>query len=95
MYLQRYFGYETVILKKIFTLVQGENELKKEKKERLLKIKGFIIELFDLNNISQNSLEDNLQLIASLNVVIDNFTIITGGPGTGKTTTVAKFLALL
>src|SRR5690625_3083062 len=34
-------------------------------------------------------------MIAALSAVLNQFTIITGGPGTGKTTTVAKFLSLL
>lgn len=35
------------------------------------------------------------QKIAACTAVLNRFTIITGGPGTGKTTTVAKVLALL
>ena len=35
------------------------------------------------------------QLVATISGVLNNFTIITGGPGTGKTTTVAKILAIL
>lgn len=93
LYLHRYFDYESTILNRINILVHVENELKKQ--SNLLEIKDFIIDLFDLNKNTQSSLESNLQLIASLNVVTDNFTIITGGPGTGKTTTVTKFLALL
>jgi exodeoxyribonuclease V alpha subunit len=34
-------------------------------------------------------------LAAAVSGVLNNFTIITGGPGTGKTTTVAKILAIL
>jgi len=33
--------------------------------------------------------------VAAVSAVLNNFTIITGGPGTGKTTTVAKILAIL
>ena len=95
LYLHRYHAYETIILNKIFALALGEDELKKEKQEEILSIKEFIIELFNINQNLDNPLEDNLQMIASLNAVIDNFTIITGGPGTGKTTTIAKFLAIL
>lgn len=35
------------------------------------------------------------QLAAAITAILHNFTIITGGPGTGKTTTVARILAIL
>jgi exodeoxyribonuclease V alpha subunit len=35
------------------------------------------------------------QLVAALNALTDDFSIITGGPGTGKTTTLAKLLRIL
>lgn len=35
------------------------------------------------------------QLIATLSALFHNFTIITGGPGTGKTTTVSRILSIL
>ena len=43
----------------------------------------------------QNDNLINWQKIAVANVCINKFTLITGGPGTGKTTTVAKILLLL
>ena len=39
--------------------------------------------------------EVNLQKIAALTSVFKRFCVISGGPGTGKTTTIAKILALL
>jgi exodeoxyribonuclease V alpha subunit len=38
---------------------------------------------------------DPLQRLASVSAVLRRFTVIAGGPGTGKTTTVARILALL
>ncbi len=41
------------------------------------------------------SAEPDWQQIAAISALLHNFTIITGGPGTGKTTTVAKILSIL
>ena len=51
----------------------------------------------DGNGLSDLSEEEKTdwQLTACINSFLHNFSIITGGPGTGKTTTVAKLLALL
>ena len=39
--------------------------------------------------------ETNWQKVAGTTALLKNFSVITGGPGTGKTTTVVKILALL
>lgn len=39
--------------------------------------------------------EFNLQRVAAMNAVLHRFSVISGGPGTGKTSTVVKILALL
>lgn len=93
LYLHRYFRYETIILDKITELVKTGNNLHEERKENLEKIKTIIINTFQ--NESETELDINWQLIASLNALLNNFTIITGGPGTGKTTVITKFLSLL
>ncbi|THB72117.1 MAG: exodeoxyribonuclease V subunit alpha [Gammaproteobacteria bacterium] len=38
--------------------------------------------------------ETDWQMVAAVSALMNRFTVITGGPGTGKTTTVAKILAL-
>jgi exodeoxyribonuclease V alpha subunit len=91
LYLQRYFYYETGIIDKIKTLLSG-NTGKKYQNE-LLKKKQFIENIFK-DNINEDQ-RISWQLIASLSAIINDFVIITGGPGTGKTTTITKFLALL
>jgi exodeoxyribonuclease V alpha subunit len=96
LYLHRYFNYETVILNRINNFIESEKENKIEN-ENLLKEKSELINIL-FENSNQNDLqkeEINWQLIAAINVVLNNFTIITGGPGTGKTTTVAKILTIL
>lgn len=89
LYLQRYFKYETFILGKIREMIAVEKNFK-AREEILLQHKNFIQEIF------RNSLRGKVdwQLAAALSAVLNNFTIITGGPGTGKTTTVAKALAI-
>jgi exodeoxyribonuclease V alpha subunit len=88
LYLQRYYQYETEIIDGI---------------KRLIEVPG----LFDIHALrAQKPLIDTLfndqqsedgpdwQLVATLRTMMTGFMIITGGPGTGKTTTVAKLLAL-
>ena len=48
-----------------------------------------------LNDLFENDNNiENWQQIGAANCLLNTFSIISGGPGTGKTTTVAKFLAL-
>ena len=88
LYLQRYFNYESRILSRIFKFKNNTDELKKL--NQLKENKDFIKPLFPS---TPNMI--NWQLVAGVNSFINNFTIITGGPGTGKTTTVAKILAIM
>ncbi len=89
LYLQRYYKYETFILEKIRAMITGEQNFA-ERSNILLKHKEFI------KNTFKKSLPGKVdwQLAAALSAVLNNFTIITGGPGTGKTTTVARALAI-
>ncbi|MEO5966869.1 MAG: exodeoxyribonuclease V subunit alpha, partial [Ferruginibacter sp.] len=90
LYLQRYFHYETMILKSIISFINEEKDLSDKRSKYLLENKNFIKKLF-----KRNSTSIDWQLIAALSAVLNKFTVITGGPGTGKTTTVSKILALL
>lgn len=97
LYLQRYFSYETQILESIQELMQAEIDMQNERREQLSNLKPFIQKLqatIDNTGLPINEKPD-WQLIAALQAVLHNFSIITGGPGTGKTTTVAKILAIL
>ncbi|GFO72202.1 exodeoxyribonuclease V alpha subunit [Bathymodiolus japonicus methanotrophic gill symbiont] len=82
LYLQRYWSYECQLADKIITLSSG-NSLSTELEN--------IIEQYFPNNAD----DIDWQKKAALRAVQYPFTIITGGPGTGKTTTVVKILALL
>jgi exodeoxyribonuclease V alpha subunit len=91
LYLHRYFHYETQLLQNIAARVNLPDEVKKKREEDILNLKDFISNLF----YNETAKDIDWQLAAAITAVLNNFTIITGGPGTGKTTTVAKMLAIL
>jgi len=81
LYLQRYWSYECQLAKKIAYLIVTERSI-----ECPVKI---IERYFPVSNVT------DWQKNAAIRAIEDPFTIITGGPGTGKTTTIVKILALL
>jgi exodeoxyribonuclease V alpha subunit len=95
MYFQRYFHYETIILKKLKEFIGNEETVFEERVNLLLSQKNVITKLFPKKSLQDSEDTPDWQLVAAINAVINNFTIITGGPGTGKTTTVAKILSIL
>ncbi len=92
-YITRYYNYETQIIEGIKGLI---SEGKEERQDRLIKLRNSF-QFYKLMEGRETSKEvgTDWQLVASAMAFINNFTIITGGPGTGKTTTVAKVLSLL
>jgi exodeoxyribonuclease V alpha subunit len=90
VYFHRYFQYENIILEKIRKLVETGNPELGSRKLRLMRLKENVSALFE--NKTKNP---DMQLVAAVSAYLCNFSIITGGPGTGKTTTVAKLLSLL
>ncbi|MVT09971.1 exodeoxyribonuclease V subunit alpha [Chitinophaga tropicalis] len=97
LYLQRYFRYETSFLHRIRQFLATENAAMKERLAALETNRTFIAGLFAANTavVEDSSDPADWQLAAAITGVLNNFTIITGGPGTGKTTTVARILAIL
>ena len=93
LYLQRYFNYESIIIQRIQQFVQNEKIKLPQRIDLLQNNKEVVIDLFPLSDKKSN--EPNWQKIATINCVLNDFNIITGGPGTGKTTTVAKILTLI
>jgi exodeoxyribonuclease V alpha subunit len=91
LYLQRYFRYETTFLKRIRQFLETEKEQSAQRLAVLETHRALITSLFESNDPA----DIDWQLAAAITGVLNNFTIITGGPGTGKTTTVAKILAIL
>ncbi len=96
LYIQRYFRYETRFLQRIDAFLEAE---KKDLPQRLAVLQSqqaLVEKLFAQPGVATAGDEQtDWQLAAAITGVLNNFTIITGGPGTGKTTTVAKILALL
>ncbi|MEY5048168.1 MAG: hypothetical protein RLZZ175_1527 [Bacteroidota bacterium] len=90
LYLQRYFEYETSIIQRIKALIDASQSEVENTMQKLLAEKTLITQLF-----TNDGPEIDWQLIAALNACLHNFAIITGGPGTGKTTTVSKLLCIL
>lgn len=95
LYLQRYFSYETTILQRIRDFVREEDTLFASRVNHLEENKIFLNRLFIRSNDSEPVSDADWQMVSAIHGVLNNFTIITGGPGTGKTTTVARILALL
>lgn len=98
LYLQRYFKYETSFLERIYQFIDDEKTALPERISTLKSNRALIQQLFE-SRLQSKNLENksipNWQLVAALTGVLNNFTIITGGPGTGKTTTVAMILRIL
>lgn len=96
LYLQRYYRYETNFLQHIKNFLLAENAVQQERTALLEQQQALIHQLFaGGDHINEGDDPVDWQLAAAITGVLNNFTIITGGPGTGKTTTVAKILAIL
>jgi exodeoxyribonuclease V alpha subunit len=102
LYLQRYFRYETHIIEHIKQrIASGKHNRERYKKQ--VQDAEFIIReeaqpiARSENEQSQLSEDERIdwQLIAVIRSMLNDFSIITGGPGTGKTTTLAKLLRIL
>lgn len=85
LYLQRYYLYESRLAIQLSTLAKKESGLECDL-HRLDRLFG---------KVSSESDKTDLQRIAAGVAVKKNLTIISGGPGTGKTTTIVKILAIL
>ncbi|TBR43097.1 exodeoxyribonuclease V subunit alpha [Marinomonas agarivorans] len=88
LYLRRYFDYETSLV----------NFIQQAQQRPLYPFKkAWLDTLFSENSTSTSTspFEIDWQKLAVANSALQAFSIISGGPGTGKTTTVTKLLALL
>lgn len=89
LYMHRYYMYETLLLDRIRTFVQQGKAKQAERASLVMPYKNWLQEQFPVSVPGPD-----WQFVACLTATLQDFTIITGGPGTGKTTTVAKILAL-
>ena len=93
LYLRRYFQFEHELSERI------TNKIAPSQSQDTSKIKQVLSELFPYNeNQSTPTLEQDVvdwQKVAVGNALNKNFSVIAGGPGTGKTYTVTKLLAAL
>ncbi len=98
LYLQRYFIYESQVLSQLERFSKVDEKIVKDLQLDLLKHKEFVFNAIskkiDLSGYTEDEKVD-WQAIAAILGYLNSLTIITGGPGTGKTTTVAKILAIL
>ncbi len=85
LYLQRYYFYEQQIIREIMTRCQKAPEIPHLEINELKNLHVYFKQYHDA--------EPDWQQISLFMAASQNFTIITGGPGTGKTTVIAAFLA--
>lgn len=97
-YFQRYLHYENQIVSKIKKLLLRSEAHYSAQLEALMAQKEQVKGLFKENKQDPSlSAEQNInwQLMAICVAFLNDFSMITGGPGTGKTTTVTRLLAVL
>ncbi|MDB6028751.1 MAG: helicase/exodeoxyribonuclease alpha subunit [Verrucomicrobiales bacterium] len=83
LYLHRYWKYENALAEQIKSRVHAASFARETLRDGLQRL------------FPRQQSEINWQQVAGAVAVTRNFTVISGGPGTGKTTTVLKILALL
>jgi exodeoxyribonuclease V alpha subunit len=97
LYLQRYYRYETQVIEWIRARLQSSIVKKEIFKSQVNSCRELIIDqaaTYSLDGLA-NEEKTDWQLIAVIRSLLNEFSIITGGPGTGKTTTLSKLLLIL
>lgn len=87
LYMHRYHEYQHKLVDSIKLRINEDiNDI------NLLKLKKEIEQMFPVPSIKE---AQDWQKVAAFTAITKRFCVITGGPGTGKTTTVVKIIALL
>ena len=89
LYLNRYFMYENELAKRLLSLLDKEEQPFHPEKEEF----NHVIRFFHMENKSDVTVD--WQKFSAFLSGFSRFSIITGGPGTGKTTVVTAVLALI
>ncbi|SFF95767.1 DNA helicase/exodeoxyribonuclease V, alpha subunit [Salegentibacter agarivorans] len=90
-YIRRYFSYESGVIDHTKRIAAVDKNLLRERFSSLNN-SDFLKEMVLKRD---KDVTIDWQVIAAITAYVQSFTVITGGPGTGKTTTVARILALL
>lgn len=91
LYLARFFNYEQIIAQGINSRLSVLKKLQDPKSEHALMLKESLAVLFKGADV----VKGKSQILACALAARSRFSVITGGPGTGKTTTVVKLLAAM
>ncbi len=97
IYFQRYHHYESQIISHVVARATSSLRLLPERMAALEKHHTLVTNLvatYPLDGLLPEE-QCDWQLVACLQALLSDFSIITGGPGTGKTTTLAKLLRIL
>ncbi|MGP8154961.1 MAG: exodeoxyribonuclease V subunit alpha [Smithella sp.] len=87
LYLQRYWQYEKDVAEYISISISRNNEIKIDRYELQKKLQLYF---------NENSEEKtNWQKVAAVAALLKKFLVISGSPGTGKTTAITKIMALI
>jgi exodeoxyribonuclease V alpha subunit len=90
LFLQKYFQYERRIANRLLSQNRPCSEI--DHKALIRQIHMHFLDLEKTASADSKTTEIDWQMIAAFQALTNHLTIITGGPGTGKTTTVAKIL---
>lgn len=90
-YLHKYFQYETDILEKLQEKIEDSESVMASRINALNNQSVFLEEL--CMQVKESGGAD--QLGAAINAYLENFSLLTGGPGTGKTTSIRLLLYVL
>ncbi|HLU17392.1 MAG TPA: exodeoxyribonuclease V subunit alpha [Edaphocola sp.] len=89
LYLHRFFHYEKRLVQRIKDLC--DRPIAANIANSLPRLSAILNQLFPTNS----NTDPDWQKIACTTALLNQFSILSGGPGTGKTTTITKLLALL